>query len=376
MPDQKKINVLVIPDLFPKFSGDLQGIFLLDYLKCTEPYCNNTVFSLKIRGTKQGMVIEQNGETKIYRYSVSENRVVAFLKPFYYLNLFLKGSKLGEQFTQTNIIHAHGTIVSGTIAYLLSKKLKVPFIITEHQGPFSVISDSFVRRNWSKYIMQKANKVLVVSEHLKNEIEAAGIRPKSVEVTYNPVDTELFKLKASDSKKIVFTGRLDNFKGALRCVTAFNSIHNEFPEWKFLIVGDGEDTYPIKKFISENEKLKPKIVLTGSLLKQEMVDIYNDASFFIFPSRHESFGLVVAEALSSGLPVITGNRTAPKEFINKQNGLLVSPDSIEEIAAAMREMILTHATYNSQFIREQVVQRFSFDSFGKRLNQIYRALLN
>lgn len=366
----------MIPDLFPKYKGDLQGIFVLDYLRSTSELCNNTVYSCKISGAKKGLVVEETADAKIYRLSLSDSKVSAVLKPFFYLRLFFRAKRTGLQFQDTHIIHAHGTIISGTIAWMLSKKLQVPFVITEHQGPFSMISGSFVKRNWARFILQKAGKVLVVSEHLKREILDAGIRPRSMEVTYNPVDTELFKLKTGHSKKIVFAGRLDAFKGAYRCLKSFAALHEEFPEWTFTIAGDGEDMPLVKNFLQQRPELQKKVMLTGSVSKQQIAAVFSDAAFFVFPSLHESFGLVVAEALSCGLPVITGNRTAPKEFVSEQNGILVSPDSSEEITLAMKEMMNKYSSYDPALIRRQIVERFSISSFGQKLYRIYTALIN
>jgi L-malate glycosyltransferase len=373
----KKINVLVIPDLFPKFPGDLQGIFVLDYLRSTASYCNNTVLFLKINGITKGLTIEQTEDATIHRYNLSADKVPFFLKPFYYLQLFSKGYKIGKQFEDIDIIHSHGTIVSGTLSYFLARKLKVPFVITEHQGPFSMISGSFWKRNWARFIMQKANILLTVSDHLKQEILASHIHPKEINVTYNPVDTELFSLKDNTlKKKILFAGRLDNFKGAFRCVEAFHQISNLYPDWVFTIVGDGEDFNPIKNYLERNIELQQKISLLGSKSKTEIAKEMQNADFFVFPSKHESFGLVVAEALSCGLPVITTNQTAPKEFVNQTNGLLVYPYNITEIAEAMRAMINNLSIYNSQAIRQTMVDNYSFENFGKKLSNIYKSLLN
>lgn len=375
--NNSKINVLVIPDLFPKFEGDLQGIFILDYLKATAPFCTNTVLFLKLHGSKKGVLNETIHSANVFKIFQSSSKSSLFLKPFYYLALFYRGYKLGKQFKDIQIIHSHGTILSGTLSFLLSKKLKVPFVITEHQGPFSVISGVIWKKMWAKYILERANKVLVVSEHLKKEILSCGIKPRSIEVSYNPVDTDLFALRRTDTnKKIVFVGRLDNFKGAFRCLMAFEQLYFHYPEWNFTIVGDGEDMINIKRFLKEHSDLTKRVETTGSLQKTEISKVLADASFFVFPSLHESFGLVIAESLSCGVPVITSNVTAPMELVNENNGLLVTPDSLEDIRSKMEIMITSHEKYNSQLIRQEVIQKFSIANFGESLLKTYKTLLN
>lgn len=377
MVTSKKINVLVIPDLFPKFKGDVQGIFILDYLATTKNSCNNTVLFGRLTSDKKGLTIEKHDNYSLYKFAVATKKTSTYLKPIFYLLWFIKGYQIGKTFKSTDIIHVHGSILSGTLGYLLSKKLNIPFIITEHQGPFSMTSGSFWKRNWTKFIMQKANAVLTVSEHLKQEILDTHIYPKQIIVTHNPVDTDLFKLKNNQIyKTILFVGRLDNFKGALRCVKAFEKIHNQYNDWKFIIIGDGEDYKPIVSFLENNEILKSKIKLMGQQSKAKIADEMQISDFLVFPSKHESFGLVITEALSSGLPVIVGNKTAPKEFVNKQNGILVTYDDIDEIASAMNNLITSINYYNSTKIREKIVEDFGFENFEKKLINIYQSLTN
>ena len=213
---------------------------------------------------------------------------------------------------------------------------------------------------------------------MKKEILGAGINPVSLIVTYNPVDTELFKLSTGrlENKNILFAGRLDNFKGALRSVNAFEKITDQFPEWTFTIIGEGEDFVPIKNYIEQNKKLQQKVFLLGTKPKAEIAKEMQKASFLVFPSEHESFGLVVAEALSCGLPVIVTDRTAPKEFVNPSNGLLVAPNDIDAIAAAMKKMINKLDYYDAGEIRKDIVEKFGFENFGKKLFGIYKPLIN
>jgi glycosyltransferase involved in cell wall biosynthesis len=372
----KKIKLLVIPDLFPKFEEDVQGIFILDYLKTVKSYCTTNVLFLRLVG-KKGLNTESTDSAIIYRYCISSKKIPAFLKPFAYILWFIKGYQIGRKFIDTDIIHAHGTILSGTLSYLLAKKLRVPFIITEHQGPFSMTSDNFWKLHWTRFIMKKADAVLTVSNHLKGEILASNIHPKKILVTYNPIDTDLFQPKKNTTltNNILFVGRLDEFKGALRCIKAFEKIMTQHPLHTFTIVGDGKEMLPIKKYIAGKSSLKEKVILKGGLTKAAIAKEMQCADFFVFPSRHESFGLVIAEALSCGLPVIVGNQTAPKEFVSEKTGLLVPPDDIDAVANAMGQLITTLSSYHADTIRKQVIANFGFDAFGKNLNAIYLKFL-
>jgi glycosyltransferase involved in cell wall biosynthesis len=369
----KKINLLVIPDLFPKFDGDVQGIFLLDYLKCVKEYCKTDVLFMRLTG-KKGLHTEATEDATIHRYCVSSKKAPFFLKPFAYISWFTKGYQIGKTFTEVDIIHAHGSILSGTLSYLIAKKLKVPFIITEHQGPFTMTTDSFWKLRWTRFIMQKANAVLTVSNHLKEEIEAANIHPKKIIVTHNPVDTNLFQLKTNTAitNNILFVGRLDEFKGGLRSLKAFHKIIPNNQQHTFTIVGDGEEMKEIKNYLEANLILKTKVTLTGSLSKAAIAKQLQAADFFVFPSRHESFGLVIAEAMSCGLPVIVGNQTAPKEYVGKDSGLLIPPDDINAIVIAMQQVIDNLSIYKADNVRQHVISNFSFDVFGRRLKTIYK----
>ena len=377
MNSQRKINVLVIPDLFPKFQGDVQGIFILDYLTSTKKNCNNTVLFGRLTSDKKGLRVEKNEDYELYRFSVTSKKIPFYMKPFFYTLWFMKGYKIGKTLKSIDIIHAHGTILSGTLSYLLSKTLKVPFVITEHQGPFTMTSNNFWKRHWTRLIMQKADAILTVSQHLKQEILNTHIHPKQIIVTHNPVDTDLFKLKSNLSfKTMLFVGRLDNFKGALRCVNAFEDIHEKYNDWKFTIVGDGEDYQSIVNYLASRKELESKIKLKGQLSKAQIAIEMQHADFLVFPSKHESFGLVITEALSSGLPVIVGNTTAPKEFVDVKNGILVPFDDITAITKSMENMIDSLNTYHSQEIRAKIVLNFGFESFGKKLVNIYKSLIN
>ncbi|MGE3654976.1 MAG: glycosyltransferase [Flavobacteriales bacterium] len=375
MNDKKHIRLLVLPELFPEFEGDWKGVFIEDYLKSVESLNVQTLY-IRLTGTKKGITDEVfRNQFKVKRYNVTDKKVSSWQKPFLYIKWFVKGVELGKTFTNTTVIHAHGAILNGTLAYLIGKKLKVPFVVTEHTGPYSSILNSWFKSRISKFVLSRAAKVLVVSEHQKNEVLKLGIPIEKVEVSYNPVNTNIYKLvDTTHSKNIVFVSRLDEFKGGLRTLKAFHKIADEHPDYTITIVGEGEEYHAIAEYIKANN-LTDKVILKGTLTKLQIAEVFGKSGFMVFPSRHETFGLVAAEALSCGLPVICTNQTAPKEFVNDKNGILVEPDSVDEIVKAMENMIENRNNYNAELIHKQLEERFGLDSFGKYLMDVYEDVI-
>ena len=375
MSNQENINLLVLPELFPEFEGDWKGVFIEDYLKSVASIPTQTLY-IRLRGKKQGVTDELfRDQFRVKRVNLTDKNMNGLMKLFKYYTWFRKGVKLGVEYTDTTVIHAHGAVLNGTLAYLIGKKLKIPFVVTEHTGPYSRILNSGIKSRISKFVFNKAAKVLVVSKHQKNEVLKLGVSPEKVEVSYNPVNTDTFKIAANNNtKNIVFVSRLDEFKGGLRTLKAFHKIISNHPSYQLTIIGEGEEYEVIKNYIKTNN-LQDKVTLKGTLTKPEIAKVYAVSSFSVFPSRFETFGLVVAEALAAGLPVVCTNQTAPKEFVNDKNGILVEPDSIDEIAGAMEQLIQNRNNYYAAEIQQQIEECFGLTNFGKYLIGVYKQVI-
>jgi glycosyltransferase involved in cell wall biosynthesis len=366
-----------MPHQFPSADGEIGGIFVLDYIEAIKLYCDVSVL---MPGYER-----RAGMTRLPRAPDGVQYLTC--SPWFRggdrrrrlgrLELLHRLGRAAASLPNVDLIHAHGVVFNGLPASKLGTRLGVPVVLTVHTGPFDKLLRRATVRRLTRRTLERVDCVCPVSDDLRHQIENAGIRPKQTEVTYNPVDTDLFMPSAREEprRRIAFAGRLEEYKGGLRVVKAFAEIAERWPGWTLSIGGDGPERPAIQAFLDDNRALNGRVELLGECTKTELANLFANSDFFVYPSRHETFGLVLAEAMSAGLPVIGPNCTAPPEYIDTRSGLLVPPDDLPGIARAMEQMLQTFSSYNRDAIRESVVQRFGFASFGRRLLETYRSLV-
>jgi glycosyltransferase involved in cell wall biosynthesis len=374
MPD-RLLRVLVMPEQFPHGAGDLAGNFSLDYIAAIKPHCQVTVL-MPGHEERSGMTRVSRGDDGVEYLRVTprlrgggpRRQQLGRLETLYELG------RVERYLPAVDLIHAHGPVFHGVPACTLATRLGVPAVLTVHTGPFSKLLRRPSLRWLTRRTLERADCVCPVSHDLRRQIEDAGIQPKRIEVTYNPVDTELFRPASRGNRlfrRIVFAGRLEEYKGALRALRAFAEIAERWPGWTLVIAGDGPELPAIERFLQGHPAVERQVQLLGPCTKRQLAEVFATSDFFVYPSRHETFGIVLAEAMSAGLPVIGPNCTAPPEFIDARHGLLVPPDDVRAIAAAMEDLLETLPDYRRDDIRETVVQRFGLAAFGRRLLALY-----
>lgn len=170
-----------------------------------------------------------------------------------------------------------------------------------------------------------AKRVTVLSEGVRRlypRVVQKRMVPMSNPVVVNDV-CEVDPVAENRSPKIVLSvGRLEAQKDHATLIRAFARISNRFPDWNLCIVGDGSLRSALENAVSELD-LKGRVTIPASTNSIE--DEYARAQLFAVPSRFESFGLVTAEALAVGLPVV-GFADCPgtnELIVHDKNGWLV-----------------------------------------------------
>ncbi len=211
--------------------------------------------------------------------------------------------------------------------------------------------------------------LIAVSATVKQEYACAGFDPKRIEVIYNGIDPRFLTLPRSASNEeeafqLLFVGRIRVEKGILVILKALDLLmhemngsvmlspvlseangaakHLDSPPLHLHIFGDGDKTYinELETFLDE-KGLAEKVTFHGKVPQDELIHHYDRCDLMLVPSLwQEPFGLVVAEAMARGLPVIASNVGGPAEIItHEKNGLLVEAGDERALALAISQLI-------------------------------------
>jgi len=279
-----------------------------------------------------------------------------------------------EIFRNIDVIHAHVSYPGGYAAMMLSKLYKKPYIITEHMGPFP-FTDYLNKGKLSDKVrlpLVNANSIIAVSNSLADSIFGFDIaRPV---VIPNLVDESFFNLsnkRKEQSKFIFFTlCSMNPQKGVIDLLDAIKTTNDTISNVSFRIGGDGDK---LKEYTEYSRKLNldDKVEWLGKISKEESLKEYQNCDAFILTSHHETFGVVLTEAIACGKPVIATRCGGPEDIVNKNNGLLVEKHNTEQISKAIIYMIKNKKKYDPIIIREDFLGKFSSKVVTDQIYKLY-----
>ena len=392
--DQKK-KLLVTASTFPRWEGDTEPRFVLDLASHMTDEFDVTVLVPAAPGAEEQEILEgvnviryhyfpiHKWETLCYPGAIvpriKEKKIRVFLVPFLFVSLYFHLLKLLPRY---DIVHAHWLIPQGIIQSFFKK----PYIVTGHGGDVLSLNKGLFRKLKVR-CLKRAKKVTVVSEHLKNKVLelTPQIRP---EVISMGIDFSKFGrqycvpnyFKQGNKQVVLFVGRLAEKKGVTYLIDAMQQI-----DAMLVIVGDG----PLKKELEQQGKHVDriagwnKIKFLGAKAHKDLQSIYASADIFVCPSvtaedgDQEGFGLVMLEAMASGLPVIASNSGGITQLIEHEvNGLLCEEKNAEELALQMKRMLSDKELYNKISTNmNTVIKEYDYEKISKKHIEIIENVL-
>lgn len=156
----------------------------------------------------------------------------------------------------------------------------------------------------------------------------------------NTIESLPTKKAPLDKHRLVSVGRLSHEKGYIDLLKVYKRLIKDYPDWTLDIVGDGVERENIENFINDNN-LNGKVILHGFQGKEYIDKLLNQSSIYLMTSYTESFGIVLIEAMSHGLPCIAyDSAEGAREIINSgENGYLIKHRNLEAMVKKIKDLI-------------------------------------
>jgi glycosyltransferase involved in cell wall biosynthesis len=235
--------------------------------------------------------------------------------------------------------------------------------------------------------MKKGQPIFEISHAFNNAAASIAVSPSLAKrvasfgypmprVIPNMVDDRSFALGESQSDKIIFFTLcgISEQKGIDHLLEAIALWNPPAKRFEFCIGGDGpQRAYYQAKSIKMG--LGDRVKWLGAVSRETAPDLFRQCHIYVMPSRHETFGVVYAEAIACGKPIIATRCGGPEFIVNEGNGLLVDVGDVSALSIAMQKMVANWADYKSLDIRQDFDKRFSRHAVVSQLRALYSEVL-
>lgn len=283
-----------------------------------------------------------------------------------------------------NLIHAYTLFTDGNCARKLSKKYGVPYVVAIRNTD---VNDFFklmphLRKRGIK-IMLDAKAIFFLSESYRKQVFEKYIPEKyreklskKVHIIPNGIDDfwfqnrPLLKEKNLDKEiKFIYAGRIDKNKNILTTQKALQKLENEGYKVSLKVVGKIVDQ---KEFERINRNRVTNYI--SAQPKEKLIELYREHDVFIMPSFTESFGLVYAEAMSQGLPVIySKDQGFDGQFSEGVVGYHVVSNDFNDISKQIKLLIRNYTEIYKNLISNS--KKFNWNKICNNYSKIYRNIL-
>lgn len=369
------MKVLVIPSWFPNKYNLNSGIFVREQITLMKEAGYNVTVLAALPISIKRVHLKKN-----IAYSAHENIRLFLNIPFFeVLNMLLRfvfGIQLFETLKKKeglpDIIHAH-TYSQAFLVRYLSKKYKIPYLVTEHyskamdQSRLGRIQFSIARAFYKSSVVN-----IAVSDSQKQKMEqlySVGftIVPNFIDVSiFHPSSSQKSK-KVSPRVKLLSVGNMLENKGFHLVIGALAILNKSRSIYELEIIGEGPYRRQLES-LGDFKNNSKDIHLLGSIPNHELVSHYQNADCYIAASKIETFGITVLEALACGTPVVVTAENHKRIVENNVYGIHSARTS-ESIANAI--INATRLNTSPEAMHDFIESEYSSDRVIEHLGKIY-----
>ncbi len=302
----------------------------------------------------------------------------------YYWSIYRSVDHLRREFP-FDLIHAHFTYPDGVVAARLGQKYGVPVVITEHAPWLPWLeTNSHVRRQalWASRICAFH---LPVSRYVQDTIEHFAGPSSQLRVVPVGVDGSVFRPLPPDQpynpKQILYVGFMRQVKGVDVLLKAMRQLVNRVPDTQLVLVGGGfyssyqREEARLQRLTGELG-LEAHVKFVGMKSSAEVARLMRESALLVLPSRAESFGAVLVEALACGTPVVATRCGGPEDIVNEQVGVLVPKEDDWALASAMEYVLAHREQYAPAALRSYALANFAWERIAERTVHLYHEALS
>lgn len=320
------------------------------------------------------------------------------LKDFRLTDPFQAARVFRKEFSELDIVHIHLPTIMSTPARWIASYYDVPIFLTYHTNlelyirhyvpgvPKNVAQS--LTRFYTARETQNGEKIFVPSPDMKELLGSYDLKPP-IEVlptginldTYNSRSEEIRSLReqfgiGKEEKILLYVGRVGSEKNVGFLLDAFKKISRQFSPVHFVIVGGGRGLGKVLARVSKMNSSRT-IHFTGYVEDDDILArYYQEADLFLFASLTETQGLVIAEALAAGTPVVAVDAPGVRDVLNLGKGGYLVPEEInpfgEKVLALLEnEELLDRKAREAR----EVAEKFSVETMAGKLLESYEEVL-
>ncbi|MBB1369936.1 glycosyltransferase [Pseudoalteromonas sp. SR45-4] len=369
------MKILIIPYNYPTKENPNRAIFIQDQVEMlrNQGYCVavlggipktlNDIFNS--RNLKFGRLSSEN-----WLLSLPAIRGVGYLNNI--IQLFI-GKCIFKRYLSRNsipdVVHVHNSS-SAELALWVKKKYKIPFVVTEHS---SLMWSGHNKLSSLVFKESKANIAVSkkFAQHLSKQYnEKFYYIPNVVDTSYfKPIKTsaEIHNKKFSvDDAIFVSVGNLTENKNHRLAIKALKNFITRFKNVRLFIAGEGPERQNLERLITELD-LCNNVFLLGKLPRNEIRELLWKSNFFVLPSKSETFGVVLIEAMAAGLPILSLQNGGSESIVNSSVGFIAKDD--KDFIDCMEKLLVTQ--FNKEEIIDYARLNFSQSVVSHLLKQVY-----
>lgn len=328
-------------------------------------------------------LIECNNDIDTFRRGVKKNinnKILIFINQFIDYFIFIKKLLINKyDLIFINSSLSKSNCLRDGLFVIISKLFNKKVLLFIHGFSEECLQNKTLIKG---YFLSDA--IVVLAKEFKIKLEYAGYK-KDIVVSFNPVNQEIFDFASLESlderknrkpKNILFLSRIEEEKGIMIAIKAFEILIREYPNIQLFIAGTGTRLEYAKKYILNN-KIE-NLHFLGFVTGKDKIELLKKSDIFLFPTYSEGLPISILEAMSFGLPVITRPVGGIKDFFkNEEMGYLIKSKDPRDFADAIELLIKSKHLYsinvnNFNFAR----QTFQPRQIAEKLNNIMKEIIN